>query len=67
MFDKGKELGENGLRWLKIHLANLCGFDKVSFDDREAFANQHINDINDSANYPLKVRSHHLNVKVAAN
>lgn len=53
-FAEGKELGNNGLRWLKIHLSNLCGFDKVSFDAREEFANNHIADIYDSADSPLK-------------
>lgn len=54
MFAEGKELGNSGLRWLKIHLSNLCGVDKVSFDAREEFANNHIADIYDSADYPLK-------------
>lgn len=30
LFAKGKELGENGLRWLKTHLANKMGKDKLS-------------------------------------
>lgn len=33
-FAEKKPLGENGLRWLKIQLANLFGQDKVSFDGR---------------------------------
>jgi DNA-directed RNA polymerase len=28
IFDEGKPLGPNGLRWLKIHLANVYGNDK---------------------------------------
>jgi DNA-directed RNA polymerase len=52
-FSKGKELGARGLRWLKIHLANVYGLDKASFDDREAFANEHVADIIDSATNPL--------------
>lgn len=28
MFDEAKPLGERGWRWLKIHLANLYGYDK---------------------------------------
>jgi DNA-directed RNA polymerase len=43
------------LRWLKIHLANLTGFDKASFDEREAYAMQHIEDVMDSADKPLEV------------
>ena len=53
LFDKGKELGEKGLRWLKIHLANVFGFDKASLSDREQFVTDHSSDIHDSATRPL--------------
>lgn len=36
-FAEGKPLGENGAYWLAVHLANLWGVDKVSFDDRVAW------------------------------
>ncbi|KAK2594768.1 DNA-directed RNA polymerase [Conoideocrella luteorostrata] len=52
-FARGKELGERGLRWLKIHLANLYGLDKSSFDEREAFTNENVSNIVDSATNPL--------------
>ncbi|OAQ65966.1 mitochondrial DNA-directed RNA polymerase [Pochonia chlamydosporia 170] len=52
-FARGKELGERGLRWLKIHLANLYGLDKSSFDEREAFTNENVTNIVDSATNPL--------------
>ncbi|KAG6034348.1 hypothetical protein E4U40_004028 [Claviceps sp. LM458 group G5] len=52
-FARGKELGERGLRWLKIHLANLFGLGKSSFDEREAFANDNMAKIIDSATNPL--------------
>lgn len=52
-FAEAKPLGADGLRWLKIHLANICGYDKVSLDDREAFAMAHLDDIYDSADHPL--------------
>lgn len=55
-FAEGKPLGERGLRWLKIHLANLYGFDKASFDERAQFAEDHREDIFDSAERPLEVR-----------
>ena len=54
LFGKGKELGEAGLRWLKIHLANVFGYDKASFQERQDFAKDHLPDIYDSANNPLK-------------
>lgn len=53
MFAEGKPLGEKGLRWLKIQLANVYGFDKASLDEREQFANEHMDDIRDSAKNPL--------------
>lgn len=53
IFKEPKRLGENGLRWLKIHLANLYGVNKCSFDDRVAFVDQHLDQIIDSARQPL--------------
>ena len=53
VFGKGKELGLDGLKWLKIHLASLFGFDKASFDDRQKFAEDHLVEIYDSANKGL--------------
>lgn len=52
-FSKGKELGERGLMWLKVHLANVHGFDKASLKDREAFTMKHLPDIYDSVKNPL--------------
>ncbi|OAA56123.1 DNA-directed RNA polymerase, bacteriophage type [Cordyceps fumosorosea ARSEF 2679] len=52
-FAKGKPLGEAGLRWLKIHLANVYGLDKASFEEREAFANESASNIIESATNPL--------------
>ena len=56
IFAKGKELGVAGLRWLKIHLANVYGFDKASFAARENFANEHLTDIYDAAENRLSGR-----------
>ena len=39
-FAEGVRLGERGLYWLKVHLANSMGFDKASFDDRAAYADE---------------------------
>ncbi|CAO3633757.1 unnamed protein product [Cunninghamella blakesleeana] len=52
-FDDAKPLGESGWRWLKIHLANLYGFDKHSFTDRENFTMKNIDNIMDSVQNPL--------------
>jgi DNA-directed RNA polymerase len=56
LFAEKRALGERGLRWLKIHLANLSGFDKGSFDERVAFVMNHLDDIYDSAANPLTGR-----------
>ncbi|CAM9263757.1 unnamed protein product [Scytosiphon promiscuus] len=53
VFDEARPLGERGLYWLKVHLANLFGEDKVSFDDRVAFVEQHLEKVRDSALRPL--------------
>ncbi|KAK4177108.1 putative mitochondrial precursor of DNA-directed RNA polymerase [Triangularia setosa] len=53
VFAKGKPLGTNGLRWLKIHLANVYGFDKASLAEREEFANQNYQNVLDSVRNPL--------------
>jgi DNA-directed RNA polymerase len=53
MFAEGRPLGPRGLYWLKVHCANLFGHNKISFDKREEFADNHIEDIIDSARNPL--------------
>ncbi|KAI9322383.1 hypothetical protein BX666DRAFT_1894345 [Dichotomocladium elegans] len=53
MFGEAKPLGERGWRWLKIHLANLYGFDKHSFSDREKFTMDNLPNILDSVDNPL--------------
>ncbi|PSS04332.1 DNA-directed RNA polymerase [Actinidia chinensis var. chinensis] len=54
-FAEGRPLGKSGLRWLKIHLANLYagGVEKLSYDGRLAFVETHLDDILDSADNPL--------------
>ncbi|KAI9790017.1 MAG: DNA-directed RNA polymerase [Peltula sp. TS41687] len=54
IFGDGKELGQNGLDWLKVHLSNVYGYDKVSFEERRDFTTKHLADIYDSASNPLK-------------
>ena len=53
IFAKGKELGENGLRWIKIHLASLYGLTKATFEDREKFTEDNLSEVFDSATKPL--------------
>ncbi|XP_052729326.1 DNA-directed RNA polymerase 2, chloroplastic/mitochondrial-like isoform X2 [Vigna angularis] len=57
-FADGRPLGKSGLRWLKIHLANLYagGVDKLSHEGRVAFSENHFEDIFDSADKPLEGR-----------
>ncbi|KAK7304137.1 hypothetical protein RJT34_15210 [Clitoria ternatea] len=54
-FAEGRPLGKSGLRWLKIHLANLYagGIEKLSYDGRLGFIENHIHDIFDSADNPI--------------
>ncbi|XP_060192764.1 DNA-directed RNA polymerase 2B, chloroplastic/mitochondrial isoform X2 [Lycium barbarum] len=64
-FAEGRPLGESGLRWLKIHLANLFagGVDKLSLEGRIAFTENHLDDIFDSADKPLEGRRWWLNAE----
>jgi DNA-directed RNA polymerase len=55
-FGTKKPLGATGLKWLQIHLANVFGFDKASFDERAQFAMTHVEDVFDSADNPLTGR-----------
>lgn len=52
-FSKGKPLGETGGYWLCVHIANLFGVDKVSFDDRVAWTQGNAEALLDSAMSPL--------------
>jgi len=53
IFWHGKELGETGLRWLKIHLSNLFGIDKAPLRERVAFAEENVEEIHRTAADPL--------------
>eukprot|EP00835_Amoeboradix_gromovi_P006325 NODE_725_length_4780_cov_0.211066.p1 type:complete len:1245 gc:universal NODE_725_length_4780_cov_0.211066:4420-686(-) len=53
-FRDKKPLTETGWKWLKVHLSNVYGYDKASNSDRNMFAEEHMEDILDSANNPLK-------------
>ncbi|CAI5744431.1 unnamed protein product [Peronospora destructor] len=53
IFRDRKPLGENGLRWMKIHLANVFGVNKCSFDERVEFVDAHLDKAVASAREPL--------------
>lgn len=57
-FAEGRPLGKSGLRWLKVHLANVYagGVDKLSYEGRVSFTENHLEDIFDSADRPLEGR-----------
>lgn len=52
LFSEGKALGERGLFWLKVHLANLAGFDKASLEERAAWCEARLEEIKHAANDP---------------
>lgn len=52
-FADAKPLGQAGYRWLRIHLANVWGYDKASFAEREKFTDDHKAQIYDAATNPL--------------
>lgn len=53
LFWDGHELGEQGLRWLKIQLANVFGKDKATLEDRVRFVDENMENIFESAKDPL--------------
>ena len=55
-FANGRALRDSGLRWLKIHLSNVYGYDKASLNDRANFPMEHWEDVLDSARNPLNGR-----------
>lgn len=52
-FAETKPLGDEGLFWLKVHLANLFGHNKVPFEERAEWAEAHVEHILDSVHSPL--------------
>ena len=55
LFATGKALSAegNGMFWLRVHAANTWGYDKVSFEDREAWTIERMADIRAAAADPL--------------
>lgn len=52
-FAEGRRLGERGAYWLKVHIANLFGVDKVSFEDRIRWVDEHSAQLIQAAASPL--------------
>jgi DNA-directed RNA polymerase, mitochondrial len=51
-FSEGKPLGEEGLYWLKVHMANKWGKDKLPLNDRAKYAEDMMDDIHRIADDP---------------
>lgn len=54
-FAHGKPLGKDGLYWLKVHVANCCGYDKATFDLRAKWVDENLGLILAYVNNPLDV------------
>lgn len=52
-FAEGKRLGAEGYRWLCIHIANLFGVDKVSFDERCQWVSNNLDALIESGTEPM--------------
>lgn len=52
-FADGKPLGLQGFRWLNIHIANLFGIDKVTFEERAQWVADNFEALYDSGKLPL--------------
>lgn len=57
-FSKGKKLGHHGEYWFKVHGANTYGEDKLSYDDRVKWIDEHSEDIKQSALDPLRMKEY---------
>ena len=52
-FSEEKPLGKRGLYWLKVHLANFAGKNKMSFDDRSDFVDDNMENVRECAADPF--------------
>lgn len=55
-FARARALGERGTGWLLVHLANLCGHDKVPMADRRDWSAAHVAHVCASSADPLRNR-----------
>jgi DNA-directed RNA polymerase, mitochondrial len=52
-FAEAKPLGKRGLYWLKVHLANFAGKDKMSFDDRAKYVDDNMENVRKAVKDPF--------------
>ena len=55
-FADGKPIGKGGIRWLKIHLANKMGYDKLPLEDRVGIIENMMADVYEMAEDPITHR-----------
>ena len=60
IFSEKKPLGKSGLRWLKIHLANKMGKDKLPMDDRVGYVDDNMSTIERILKDPVNNREWEL-------
>jgi DNA-directed RNA polymerase, mitochondrial len=55
VYAEGRQLGQRGWFWLKVHLANVAGgvSKGMSYEERAQYTEDHLEEILDSANDPL--------------
>ena len=53
LFSEGKEIGEDGEKWLKVNLANCIGKDKLPIMDRAEYVDKNIDLLKKIADNPL--------------
>jgi DNA-directed RNA polymerase len=52
-FAESKPLGPKGMYWMKVHLANLAGNDKITFDQRAEFTEKNMENIRAAVKDPF--------------
>lgn len=55
-FEESKPLGDTGLYWLKVNIANKFGYDKVSLDDRVRWVDENTEHFRRAAMDPISYR-----------
>jgi DNA-directed RNA polymerase len=55
-FAEGKKLDDTGLYWLKVHIANVYGKDKLPFDERVKWTEENRQNILQVADAPLEYK-----------